>query len=77
MKKKVSFDFDECLDEYEVQEYCRELIKRGYDVWICTARTPSVMGGEIVDSIDYGWNRDVFKMCPASTMPALLNRMSS
>ena len=63
---KVSFDFDDCLDMDEVQEYCSELIARGVDVWICTARTPSLGG---IDNIDYGWNRDVFIMCDKLGIP--------
>lgn len=63
---KVSFDFDDCLDMDEVQEYCSELIARGVDVWICTARTPSL--GEI-DNKDTGWNRDVFIMCDKLGIP--------
>ena len=63
---KVSFDFDDCLDNLVVQEYATELIKRGVDVWICTARTPSLGG---VDNIDYGWNRDVFRMCKDLGIP--------
>lgn len=35
---KVSFDFDQTLDREDVQEYAKSLIKRGIEVWICTAR---------------------------------------
>ena len=69
-KKKVSFDFDDCLDDLQVQQYCRELKERGIDVWICTARTPSVLNGESIgDSINYGWNTDVFRMCAELDIP--------
>jgi hypothetical protein len=35
---KVSFDFDGTLEHEEVQEYAKELIKRGIEVWIVTTR---------------------------------------
>ena len=38
MNKKVSFDFDNTLSETKVQEYARELINRGIDVYVVTAR---------------------------------------
>ncbi len=34
----VSFDFDDTLDRKDVQEYARDLIRRGYNVIVCTAR---------------------------------------
>lgn len=35
---KVSFDFDGTLEHEEVQQYAKELIKRGIEVWIVTTR---------------------------------------
>ena len=35
---KVSFDFDGTLSETHVQNYARELIERGIEVWIVTSR---------------------------------------
>jgi len=35
---KVSFDFDDTLDQDDVWPYALELIDRGIDVWIVTAR---------------------------------------
>lgn len=35
---KISLDFDGTLDQLEVQEVCRNLIKKGYEVHICTFR---------------------------------------
>lgn len=35
---RVSFDFDDTLTEPGVAEYAAQLIKRGVDVWIVTAR---------------------------------------
>jgi len=36
--KKISFDFDETLEFKEVQDYAKELIERGFEVWIVTTR---------------------------------------
>ena len=35
---KVSFDFDGTLDRDVVQQYAKELVGRGHEVWITTAR---------------------------------------
>lgn len=42
-KIKVSFDFDGTLDRPEIQQYARELIGRGIEVWIVTARVDHYM----------------------------------
>lgn len=34
----VSFDFDSTLSRKDVQEYAKELLQRGIDVWIVTSR---------------------------------------
>lgn len=34
----VSFDYDGSLDRPDVQQYCQELIGRGYEVFVCTMR---------------------------------------
>jgi hypothetical protein len=62
MKKKVSFDFDDCLDNLIVQEYCEELIDKGVEVWICTARMDNVFGNP-------NWNDDVFFMAQRLGIP--------
>jgi hypothetical protein len=36
--KKVSFDFDSTLSRLDIQQYAKELLNRGIDVWICTSR---------------------------------------
>ena len=39
MKKiKVSFDFDKTLSEKEVQDFAKDLINKGIEVWIVTRR---------------------------------------
>jgi hypothetical protein len=37
-KIKISFDFDYTLEFKHIREYAKELIVRGYDVWIVTSR---------------------------------------
>lgn len=37
--KKVSFDFDSTLSRPDVQEFAKELISLGHDVWIVTSRS--------------------------------------
>ena len=34
----VTFDFDNTLSRSDVQEYAKELIKKGFDVWVLTSR---------------------------------------
>jgi len=36
--KSVSFDFDSTLDREDVQEFAKQLIKDGFDVWVTTSR---------------------------------------
>lgn len=35
---KVSFDYDSTLSRKDVQEYAKELIQKGIDVWVITSR---------------------------------------
>jgi hypothetical protein len=35
---KVSFDFDGTLSRKDVQRFAKELVDKGYDVWIVTSR---------------------------------------
>ena len=51
----ISFDFDGTLSRNDVQEYARELMLRGINVWICTSRTSPKNSKE-------GWNDDLFKV---------------
>jgi hypothetical protein len=53
----VSFDFDETLTTYSGMTYARELIERGYDVWVCTARF------ENPRNIVFGDNSYVYRLC--------------
>jgi hypothetical protein len=46
---KVSFDFDSTLSRTDVQDYVRSLIKRGFEIWVCTSR--------FEDCKDYTWRK--------------------
>lgn len=61
---KVSFDFDETLDREEIQEYAKELIQKGIEVWICTARTPDEECDWATD-----WNDDLFEVSDRLGIP--------
>lgn len=37
-KYKISFDFDSTLSRKDIQEFAKELINDGHDVWIVTSR---------------------------------------
>jgi len=43
-KLKMSFDFDSTLSRKDIQEYAKELITEGYDVWIVTSRCSTEQG---------------------------------
>lgn len=38
IKAKVSFDFDNTLSLPKVQQYAKDLIDKGYEVWVVTSR---------------------------------------
>jgi hypothetical protein len=38
---KVSFDYDGTIARESIQRYAKELVERGFEVWICTARYDS------------------------------------
>ena len=38
MSKKISMDFDSTMSRKDVQEYAKELVDSGYEVWIVTSR---------------------------------------
>jgi len=40
--KKISFDFDGTLEFKEIQDYAKELVERGFEVWIVTTRYEDV-----------------------------------
>lgn len=53
---RVSFDFDGTLTKPMTQAYASELVKRGVEVWICTARYDDKEAGN-----DYQ-NKDLYKI---------------
>ena len=53
---KVSFDFDGTLDRPVLQEYAKELLARGIEVWIVTARLSDE------EAPSDSWNLDLYKV---------------
>jgi hypothetical protein len=54
--KKVSFDFDGTLSNTDIQAYASRLIRRGFEVWICTCRM------EDNKAPSPNWNYDLFEV---------------
>lgn len=60
--ERVSFDYDGTLGELHVQIYAKELIKRGVEVWIVTARPD--------DNHPNCWgNSDIYKVANSLNIP--------
>jgi len=60
--KKVSFDFDSCLDRLDVQEVATRLVKSGYDVYIVTSRCCTATALERGHYWVERWNQDLYKV---------------
>lgn len=56
---KVSFDYDDCLDKKEVYDYCKSLINKGVEVWVCTSR--------VKDNLH--WNNDLYTITERLGIP--------
>ncbi len=54
MKKKVSFDYDSTADTQEVEEFAKELVDIGFEVWIVTTRLDNTKAPSP------HWNDDLF-----------------
>jgi len=62
---KVSFDYDETLTQSEVQDFARECMEMGYEVWIVTSRKPDRKEGNddlyaLADDLDIPNEQIVF-----------------
>lgn len=62
MKKIVSFDFDDTLSRESIQEFARELIEKGFEVWIVTSRSEFIKGKP-------DWNDDLFFISDILSIP--------
>ncbi len=72
MNVKVSFDFDNTLSEPHIQEYAREIIERGYEVWIVTSRLDAQhYAKEFKTTLYYGElaNKDLFEVANELGIP--------
>ena len=56
----VSFDFDHTLSRPDVQKYAKELIQKGIDVWVITARYDDLHTHLYINNTgcDPHWNND-------------------
>jgi hypothetical protein len=52
--KKVSFDFDSTLSITKIEEFAKELVDRGFEVWIVTTRKDNN------NAPSPNWNDDLF-----------------
>lgn len=70
MKGKLSFDFDGTLSEDRVEEFAKQLINDGYEVWIVTSR-PS--DDDLTNTFQPwskpNWNRDIWDTCERLNIP--------
>ena len=57
---KVSFDFDDTIDRFDVQVFANSLVNKGYDVYIVTARPERYIGKFI--GVPMPTNDAVFKV---------------
>lgn len=60
--KKISFDFDNTLDNKEVQKFASKLITDGVDVWIHTSRFTE-------SDIRPKWNDDIYEIANITGIP--------
>ena len=61
---KVSFDFDGTLTKSNIREYAKELVDKGYDVWINTLRMDD-------REVNYArnWNDDLYEIADSVGIP--------
>lgn len=60
---KVAIDFDDTLDQIEVQKFVTDLLERGdIEIWICTARMDNEWGNP-------NWNTDMFMLASKLRIP--------
>ena len=65
---KVSFDYDGTLALPHVEEFAKELVEQGYEVWVVTSRVSEE------DSIHHPWggtdrNKDLWESCERIGIP--------
>ena len=65
---KVSFDYDGTLALPHVEEFAKELVEQGYEVWVVTSRVSED------DSILHpwtkpDWNKDLWESCERIGIP--------
>ncbi len=68
-KKIVTFDFDETLSKLHVQEYAKELLERGVDVWVVTARYDDLHKHLYADDFGENPNQDLWDVVDKLGIP--------
>lgn len=66
MSKIVTFDFDSTLSRQDVQDYAKELIERGFDVWVLTSRYDEIHKHRFVHNPT---NEDLYKITDKLGIP--------
>ena len=70
MKGKVSFDFDGTLSEDNVEEFAKQLINDGYEVWIVTSRpSDEDLTNTFQPWSKPNWNLDIWDTCERLNIP--------
>jgi len=59
--KKVSFDFDSTLSRPYIQKYAKELLEKGFEVWIVTSRNRYILDKGLIGQPHFD-NQDLFSI---------------
>lgn len=67
---KVSFDYDGTIALPHVEEFAKELVNKGYEVWVVTSR----LGDDDLDRDFHpnqkpNWNKDLWESCERIGIP--------
>jgi hypothetical protein len=65
----VSFDFDKTLSRPDVQEYAKELLSLGVDVWVITARYDDLHKHLYIDDYGDNPNQDLWEVVDKIGIP--------
>ena len=65
---KVSFDYDGTLALPHVEEFAKELVDKGYEVWVVTSRV-SEDDSILHPWVKPDWNKDLWESCERIGIP--------
>lgn len=70
MKGKVSFDYDGTLALPSVEEFAKELVDEGYEVWVVTSRVgDDDLEKQFQPWKSPNWNDDLYESCERIGIP--------